>query len=417
MRGTQTARVVGPEGEEIHTDQFGRVKVQFHWDREGNEGGQPKKFGADSSCFIRVAQPMAGGSYGMLFLPRVGQEVVVDFLEGDPDQPIIIGSVRNADHMPPYKLPDEKTKSVIKTHSSKEGGGCNEIRFEDLKDKEQLLIQAQRQMDTRVKASHFHTIGGSYNVHVGGECNGQKQGDLLELVYRDKHVHVKQHLFTWVEGEEHRAIGGLQAVEIGGTRSWLMRQDAIDVFEANHQHEVTATYFLRAADVKIEASGTIELVAGGSSIVISGSGIWIKGPMVYINSGSGPPVPPTSVAGMSPGQALDAGTADITRPGKDTRYTGDSLAAVATAEIEEVPGHDFPEREPPSPTATHFIEIELLDETNTPVAGEPYEITTPDGKIRRGSTDSNGHAKETGLEPGQCQITFPRLDEGAWQRV
>ncbi|MCP4249537.1 MAG: type VI secretion system tip protein VgrG, partial [bacterium] len=148
MRGSQTARVVGPEGEEIHTDEYGRVKVQFNWDREGGHS-------ETASCWIRVSQGMAGGAYGLMFIPRVGQEVIVDFLEGDPDQPIITGRVYNADHMPPYKLPDEKTKSVIKTHTSKGGGGCNEIRFEDLKDKEQLFLQAQRMMDTRVKASHM----------------------------------------------------------------------------------------------------------------------------------------------------------------------------------------------------------------------------------------------------------------------
>ena len=116
MRGTQTARVVGPGGEEIHTDKYGRVKVQFNWDREG-------KFDDNSSCWIRVSQGFAGGQYGMLFLPRIGQEVIVDFLEGDPDKPIVTGRVYNADQMPPYTLPDEKTKSTIKTNSSTGGGG------------------------------------------------------------------------------------------------------------------------------------------------------------------------------------------------------------------------------------------------------------------------------------------------------
>jgi type VI secretion system secreted protein VgrG len=416
MRGCQTARVVGPEGEEIHTDKYGRVRVQFHWDRQGSENGQPKLHGADSSCWIRVAQGWAGGQYGIMFIPRVGQEVIVDFIEGNPDDPIIVGRVFNADHMPPYPLPEQKTKSVIKTRSTKGGGGCNEIRFEDLKDKEQLFIQAQRQMDTRVKASHFHTMGGSYHIHVGGEYNGQKSGDLLELVYKDKHVHIKEHLYTWVEQEEHRAIGGLQAVEIGGTRSWLMRKDAIDVFEANHQHEVTATYYLKAGDVKIEASGSIELVAGGSSIVISGAGIWITAPMVYINSGNGPPVPPTAVAGMCPGQAKDAAVADKSDPGKDTRYSGPSGAVPALPPPPDVPGHDFPD-EPPPETLTSFIDIELVDEEDKPVAGERWEIKTPDGKIKRGVTDSNGRAHVGGIPPGMCEIRFPRLDAEAWERI
>ncbi|HWL92112.1 MAG TPA: type VI secretion system tip protein TssI/VgrG [Phycisphaerae bacterium] len=411
--GTQTARVVGPDGEEIHCDEFGRVKVQFHWDREGREGDKAKLFGADSSCFIRVVQGSAGGQYGMMFIPRVGQEVVVDFLEGNPDQPLIIGRVYNKDHMPPYPLPDNKTRSVIKTHTSKGGGGNNEVRFEDLKDKEQLFIQAQRQMDTNVKANHFHTTGGSYHLHIGGEHKGELHGDYMQLVFQDKHVHIKQHQMTWIEQEEHRAVGGLQAVEIGGTRSWLMRKDAIDVFEANHQHEVTSTYYLKAADVKIEASGSIELVAGGSSIVIGSSGIYITGSMVYINSGSGPPVSPTAVAGMSPGQAKDAAVADSSKPGKDTRYSGPDQPPPQLPPPAEVPGHDFPV-EDPKVVETAKIEIELLDEADQPIAGERYEITTPDGKVKHGTTDSNGRARITGIKPGACKIRFPRLDSEAW---
>ena len=202
---------MGPSGEEIHTDEYGRVKVQFDWDREG-------KFDENSSCWIRVSQGMAGGQYGMMFLPRIGQEVVVDYLEGNIDKPIIVGRVYNADHMPPYPLPEEKTKSVIKTHSSKGGGGNNEIRFEDLKDKEQLFIQAQKQMDTRVKASHFHTVGGSYHLHVGSDKGDEPAGSLFELIEEDTHVHIKTDLLTWVAGEVGRAIVGDQSIQGQGRR-------------------------------------------------------------------------------------------------------------------------------------------------------------------------------------------------------
>src|SRR5262249_15127350 len=116
VHGSQTAIVVGPSGEEIFTDKYGRVKVQFHWDREG-------KYNSTSSCWVRVAQTWAGKKWGAMFIPRIGMEVIADFLEGDPDQPIIVGCVYNAETMPPYTLPDEKTKSTIKTDSSKGGGG------------------------------------------------------------------------------------------------------------------------------------------------------------------------------------------------------------------------------------------------------------------------------------------------------
>ncbi|MEP0841390.1 MAG: type VI secretion system tip protein VgrG, partial [Phycisphaerae bacterium] len=342
MRGTQTARVVGPPGEEIHTDQFGRVKVQFHWDREG-------KMDDKSSCFIRVCHGFAGGQYGMMFLPRVGQEVVVDFLEGDPDRPIIVGRVYNADHMPAYKLPEEKTKSYIKTNSSKGGGGTNEIRFEDLKDKEQLLIQAQRRMDTKVKASHLHTVGGSYHLTVGGEKDGQLSGEYREKVFKAKHVHVKGELRTWVEKNEGRAIGGDQAVEIGGTQSLLVKGDTIHLYEANHTHEVTSTLAVKGADVKIEASGTLELVCGGSSVVLASGGVYIVGPKVYINSGAGPSVSPPGSSGVCPAAAEDPSTAASTKPGKDVRYSAPGFTPPAAQPLPTVPGHDFPEPKPPPP--------------------------------------------------------------------
>src|SRR5690606_6858365 len=127
VRGPQTAIVVGPAGEEIHTDDFGRVRVQFHWDRVGRKDQK-------SSCWVRVAQSWAGKQWGTSFIPRVGMEVVVGFLEGDPDRPLVIGAVYNADNMPPYG-PDSKTQSGIKTRSSRGGGSAdfNELRFEDKK--------------------------------------------------------------------------------------------------------------------------------------------------------------------------------------------------------------------------------------------------------------------------------------------
>ncbi|MEP6923189.1 MAG: type VI secretion system tip protein TssI/VgrG, partial [Pyrinomonadaceae bacterium] len=144
VKGGQTAFVVGPAGEEIFTDKYGRVKVQFNWDRESQAD-------ANSSCWVRVAQAWAANKWGMMFIPRIGMEVVINFLEGDPDQPIITGCVYNAEAMPPYTLPDEKTKSTMKSDSSTGGGGFNELRFEDKKGSEQIFIHAEKDVDMRVK--------------------------------------------------------------------------------------------------------------------------------------------------------------------------------------------------------------------------------------------------------------------------
>src|SRR4030095_13896279 len=192
MQGPQTAIVVGPPGEEIFVDQYGRVKVQFHWDREG-------KYNEMSSCWIRVSQNWAGKRWGAAFWPRVGQEVIVDFLEGNPDQPIITGRVYNGNAMPPYELPAQKTKSTIKSDSSKGGGGFNEIRFEDKKGDEQVFIHAEKDMDLRVKEDSREFVGQNRNLII--------KADQKELVEADKHLHVK--------GDKNEKIDGSLSFNAG----------------------------------------------------------------------------------------------------------------------------------------------------------------------------------------------------------
>lgn len=163
VQGSQTAIVVGPSGEEIFTDKYGRVKVQFHWDRQG-------KRDEHSSCWIRVAQLWAGLNWGAMYVPRIGQEVIVDFLEGDPDCPIVTGRVYNAHQTPPYELPGNATQSGVKSRSSKGGSpdNYNEIRFEDLKGSEQVLVHAERNMDTTIEKDETREVGGNRDVHVQG---------------------------------------------------------------------------------------------------------------------------------------------------------------------------------------------------------------------------------------------------------
>ena len=152
VEGVQTAVVVGPSGEEIYTDKYGRVKVQFHWDREG-------KNNENSSCWIRVSHAWAGSGWGGIYIPRIGQEVIVEFLEGDPDRPIITGRVYNASQTPPYALPGEKTKSTIKSNSSIGGGGFNELRFEDKKGKEEIFLHGQKDWTIAILNDKNQTIG------------------------------------------------------------------------------------------------------------------------------------------------------------------------------------------------------------------------------------------------------------------
>jgi type VI secretion system secreted protein VgrG len=164
VQGPQTAVVVGPDDQEIWTDKYGRVKVQFPWDRFGASD-------ENSSCWVRVSQAWAGAKWGAMHIPRIGQEVIVDFLEGDPDRPIVTGRVYNNDQMPPYDLPDNKTQSGIKSRSTPKGtpSNFNEIRFEDKKGSEELFIQAERSQTTLVKGSQSISVGGDRSVSVTGK--------------------------------------------------------------------------------------------------------------------------------------------------------------------------------------------------------------------------------------------------------
>jgi type VI secretion system secreted protein VgrG len=159
IHGAQTAIVVGKSGEEIWTDQYGRVKVQFHWDQLGQKD-------ENSSCWVRVAQGWAGKSWGMVFLPRIGHEVIVSFLEGNPDRPLITGSVYNAQNTVPYTLPDDQTKSTIKSMSSKQGTAGNEIRLQDLKDSEEFYLHAQKDMTGLVEHDEIYHIKNSQQTFV-----------------------------------------------------------------------------------------------------------------------------------------------------------------------------------------------------------------------------------------------------------
>lgn len=388
VRGIQTAVVVGPKGEEIYTDKYGRVKVQFHWDREGKKDEK-------SSCWIRVASIFAGGQYGAIFTPRIGQEVIVDFLEGDPDQPLITGRVYNADLMPPYTLPDEKTKSTIKTNSSIGGEGFNEIRFEDKKGEEQLFIHAEKDLDIRVKNDRRELVGNDRHLIV--------KRDLKEKIEFDKHVMIEKSEFKEVKSDYNLKVGGKSAVEISGSSSLKVTGNVIESFNANHSENVSATYHLKGMNIKIDGSTGMELRVGNSSIVLTPAAIFIEAPIVNINSGSGPPVAPASSALVPPAPPFPPNAATAASPGRD----------VSSQEQRHKEPEDEEEKEKKS-----WIEIELVDEENNPVPGERYKVILPDGKtVAEGTLDEKGFARIEGIDPGTCKITFPNLDKDAWEKA
>jgi len=212
--GCQTAMVVGPAGEEIYTDDKARVKVQFHWDREGQND-------AASSCWIRVASFWAGQGWGAIHIPRIGQEVVVDFLEGDPDCPIIVGSIYNAVKTPPYSLPANRTQSGIRSRSSMGGGAANynEIRFEDKKGSEEILIHAEKDLTTEVEHNETRTVGNDRSVTVGNNETKTVGANQTITISSSKTEEVGSDKSLTVGGSETRNIASNRSVTIGSADS------------------------------------------------------------------------------------------------------------------------------------------------------------------------------------------------------
>jgi type VI secretion system secreted protein VgrG len=344
ISSVQSAVVVGPAGQEIHTDEFGRVRVQFPWDREG-------KLDDNSSCWIRVSQGWAGTGYGMIVIPRIGQEVLVGFLDGDPDQPIIVGRVFNQTQQVPYKLPDHKTRSAWKSNSSLGGGGFNEIMFEDLKHEELLWMQAQKNLRKLVKNDENITIGhdrrkfvtvnetevtGVNRTEVVGmnrtEVTGllhtafiggaslklvkldeieQTDGNHLMLVGKDQDIVIKQIRRERVEKDSHLMVEGLRNEKVNGTFSVKVDKNHYEKIAKNHALEAGQQIHLKAGTaLVIEAAKDLTLKGPGGFIRIDSGGVTIRGTMVRINSGGSA----GSGAGSNPAEVEEAQVANVERP-------------------------------------------------------------------------------------------------------
>lgn len=285
IAGAQTATVVGPPGEEIYTEEHGRVKVQFHWDRLGNKDDQ-------SSCWIRVGQLMAGSGWGGVFIPRIGQEVIVHFLEGDPDRPIIAGCVYNAENAPPYPLPGEKTKSTLKSNSSIGGGGFNEFRFEDKKGQEEIFLHGQKDWTINILNNKNETvginttetigvakeltIGALYQVSVGGAMNESIGATKSEEIGVSKQVVVGRNLTESVSKD--------MTVSVGKNMSFTIDENY--TLDAKKKINIVAedqiTLKTGSASITMKKNG--DIVIKGNNIKIQGSGdVILKGAKIAAN--------------------------------------------------------------------------------------------------------------------------------------
>jgi type VI secretion system secreted protein VgrG len=237
IHGSQTATVVGKAGEEIWTDQYGRIVVQFHWDQLGQKDEK-------SSCWIRVAQGWAGKQWGAMFIPRIGQEVIVSFLEGNPDRPIVTGCVYNAEQTVPYTLPDEQTKSTVKSNSSKGGNGFNELRFEDKAGSEEVFFQAQKDMNVKVLNDQTITITNNRTVTV------QQKDETLTVSQGNRTISVST-------GNETHTVQGTRSVTVTG--------NVTHTDKADFSRTVSGNYTLKVSgNLTIDVTGSITLKAGTS---------------------------------------------------------------------------------------------------------------------------------------------------------
>ena len=249
---TQTALVVGKAGEEIWTDEYGRIKLQFPWDRTG-------KNDETSSCWVRVVLPWSGKGFGMQFVPRIGQEVIVTFIDGDPDRPLVTGCVYNGDNALPYALPANQTQSGIKTNSSKGGGGFNELRFEDKKDAEEVFLQAQKDLKINVLNDTTATVGHDETLTVqNARTRTVKEGDETVTLEKGKRS------VTIQTGSDNLDVKDSRTVTVGA--------DQTHSTGGNYTHKVTGDYSLTVdGNLMIKVTGTLTLESGGSFTIKSGA--------------------------------------------------------------------------------------------------------------------------------------------------
>jgi type VI secretion system secreted protein VgrG len=293
--GAQTATVVGASGEEIDVDEYGRIVVQFHWDRLGEKD-------ENSSCRVRVSQSWAGKGWGAIFHPRIGQEVIVEFLEGDPDRPIVTGRVYNGEQTVPYTLPADKTKSGIKSRSTKEGqqDNFNEIRFDDKKGSELVSIQAEKDLERLVKNDETDKVQNNRTRDVGANEVIRIGENLTVDVGKDKAVTVAEnHSETIgsdqslsVSGDRTRSVGGSETVDVGSDQSITiggsLSQDVGDEMSVNVGSKLTLEaadqITLKTGSAKIIMKKNGDITIQGKKINIKGSGdVKIKGSKVASN--------------------------------------------------------------------------------------------------------------------------------------
>ncbi|QTT85426.1 type VI secretion system tip protein VgrG [Pseudomonas chlororaphis] len=335
--GSQTAVVTGPKGEEIHCDQYGRVKVQFHWDREGKADDK-------TSCWLRVSSSWAGDRYGAIVIPRIGMEVLVTFLEGDPDQPLITGCLYHKEHPVPYALPANKTRTVFKSMSSPGGAGYNELRIEDKKGAEQIFIHAQRDWDENIEHDQKIRIGHERHDTVVKNTYTELKAEEHRITHADRKTEARV--------DDHLTVGENQHIKLGTAQLTKAGQEI---------------HLKAGAKMLIEAGSELTIKAGGSFIKLDAGGVTVVGPVVKINAG-GSAGSGTGIGILMPGLP---GAADADKAGSLMEE------ALANPAKETVPGQ---------------LCIRISPLPNMPgYPDEPYQLYADGALVDKGFSDEKGN--------------------------
>ncbi|RKH52189.1 type VI secretion system Vgr family protein [Corallococcus llansteffanensis] len=465
ISGLQTAQVVGAAGEEIHTDAHGRIKVQFHWDREGQRDDK-------ASCWVRTSQALGGPAWGALVLPRIGQEVVVRFLEGDPDRPLVAGSVYNGANATPYALPDEKTKSTHKSASSKGSDGFNELRFEDAKGQEEVFHHAQKDQDLvtendkdqeirafedlLVKKERSRTVEGHHFLFVSKEDVGIVEGHQTLQVRKDRTSNTQGSHDESVEGNQtvtvagkstvfvaqgaimnvgaaraqtiggasllnvalayNEATGGLRSLQVGGASTEYvigMRQESVGgdstrkvggdfVTEAKRQLTVTV-----GKDLGEEAGAE-------SQVKVEEATAWLAKTFGLKADRFSLMVGDNLILEMEKSGAVKLFAKTLTVDGSEVKFKGANVKMLGSGSLKNQKAK-LKDIEQLTQAKPGPMEFQLKGPDGKSLSNVAFEVELPDGTVQKGTLDGSGKAKLKDVPPGTCRVTFPDLDAGISQ--
>ncbi|MFO0554285.1 MAG: type VI secretion system tip protein TssI/VgrG [Polyangiaceae bacterium] len=437
QHGLETATVVGATEEEIHTDELGRVKVQFHWDIDGGLNDQ-------SSAWLRVVQGWSGKHAGVQFIPRVGTEVVVGFLGGDTDRPVVMGSLYNGTHAPPFKLPAEKTRSGIRTSSTPGGVGHNELSFEDAAGREEVRIHAQRDLQEVVLHDRNMEVGADLNVVIAGNSMESVGGERVEVirggrastVMGDASRHVvgaeravvdgdrvevvrgmadliAQRMSTRVHESEERVVlgdaratvSGDQAERVDGCVTLQVGKDEAQTSYAMHVEGLAELHGRAGASLTSEEE--ITLTCGRSSIRLTPDQIELVAPLVLFTAeGAAAQLGKDKLRMRATSEATLMADTIVLRGERasvgldvQARVGGDKIHLGKSDDAE-----DFSPDERPAPTR-----LELVDQEGQPLAYRRYKLYLADGSTRAGILDRNGVA-EIDLEQA-AEVVFDSVQD------